>query len=486
MNRQQLEQKQNKGMRWNTILSVVIFLVQFVSLYFLNQWLLPSDFGQSAWALGVITMGLVLSNFSFTEVLIRQLEVKRQELSSVFILSLVVNTTLFLLFYFVIANLPLHAAQFAKPYTKAFSFTFLTNSLLIIPYVKLARDLEFTRISFIRLITKLLSIVLALLFGYYHSVFWSLFFLYQGGQILYSLAIAISTPWQLGLTWDFSFIRRELLTALSFLSHKILNAVGANLDVLLIGQKYGDIQVAQYHKSYGYKALPKQFVAQPIAQVTFPLFSKLQHSKARLSEAFLNAQNLTAFLLLPLLFLFIALAKPFTYIYFSAGQTTWDVDLIYKLLMAFGVAGLFAVFDPNYYSLFSVMSDKKQINRLIFSQRLLLILMIIVLYQFGLLPLAIGNAVIEGLILFMNAYVAKQYISKRTIQFALPTFFKTLAIALFSGLASRIMYNTLSTPQHSIALFLGCCVFAGMIYILLSFWLNKKAFNLFTNLLFGR
>ncbi len=483
METSQFKQQQSKSIRWNTIMSILTFLVQFVCLYFLNKWFTPEDFGQSAWALGVTTIGLVFTNFAFVQVLLRQEETSGEDMNGLFVFAALWNSLLFAIFFFGVANLPIKAAMFSKPYIQAFSFSFLANTLMVLPYVLLAKQFKFSLVSSIRLVTKLISVLFSLFFGVKGMVFWSLFFLYAGGNILYYIALACSTNWIIRAKPQFHFLKREFSTALSFLSHKILNSVGESLDKILVGQRFGDDSLGQYHKSYGYKSLPYLYIADPIAQVTFPMFSQAKNNREQLSKMFLDSQNLIAFILLPLLFTFLALAKPFAYIYFSANETNWDVDLIAQLLVLFGWAGVFSVFAPNFYSLFSAVSSKKQINTLIFYQRIFLVLIIIFTYRFGLIPLAIGILISEVIAILSNVYVSSKYVVPSQLNYSLLLLVYTVFIATVSSISAYVLFPIFSKSLHEIPAFLIACITSALLYLLLSFYFNKGSFQIFRSII---
>lgn len=100
-------------------------------------------------------------------------------------------------------------------------------------------------------------------------------------------------PGRAGIRKVFSF------SAYQF-SFQLINYFSRNLDKLLMGRYMSLTQLGYYDKSYRLMMLPLQNIAFVVSPVMHPVFSELQHDKARLAASYGKVLRLLAFVGMPL------------------------------------------------------------------------------------------------------------------------------------------------------------------------------------------
>lgn len=479
MSNNKLEHLQAKGIRWNTILSVLTFLFQLIILYFLNKLISPDEFGKAIFALASFMILFSFVNLSFDRVGIRSKELGQKDYSAIFYFSLIVNGLLFLIFFFGVANLNFNASAYAKPYIKIFSIIFLINILKVIPVTMLHRNLMFDRISVITFISKVIALLTALFFTFQKQYFEALVSLYAGPLFLNALFSMFAIKWTIPKYQSLSYVQENFGMAASFSFHKLLVTVSNNIDALMVGEFFGEQPIAEWRKSMGFQNLPLVHVVNPIAQVLYPTFSKVQDSVQSLSRFFFRTQNLIAFILLPSFLLLFTLARPFASIYFSEGENVWNISRIASLLQIFSITGIVAMFNPLFYSFFQVTSSRKSINQIVVSQRVIFLLLIFATFKFGLIFLAIGRFVSEIIALGINAFFAKKYFLKTDFYPTLRNILTVLLISIGACFVGYFFFYNLLDFLSPIPKFLTASVIAAALYLLFSFFLNRKGFQIF-------
>lgn len=83
-------------------------------------------------------------------------------------------------------------------------------------------------------------------------------------------------------------------------SFQLINYFSRNLDKLLMGRYMSLTQLGYYDKSYRLMMLPLQNIAFVVSPVMHPVFSELQHDKARLAASYGKVLRLLAFVGMPL------------------------------------------------------------------------------------------------------------------------------------------------------------------------------------------
>jgi len=479
MSEKRLERLQAKGIKWSTALSIVTFVAQFVVLFYLNKIIPPKEFGRAAWALSAFMIFFSFINLSFDRVAIRKKNMSKKDYSAIFYFSLIINLSLFLVFFFGVANLNLKASQFAKPFIRAFSFVFLLHILKVVPSAMMHRALLFDRISLINMSSKVIGLLGAIFFSLQANYFLALLSLYAGPKFLNTTFHFFAIKWTIPKFRNFEFIKENFGIAASFSFHGLLGTLSNNLDAILVGQQYGEQATAEWHKSKGFQNLPLIHVVGPIGQVLYPTFSKIQDSTDSLSRFFFKAQSLIAFMLIPAFMLLFTLARPFASIYFSEGETDWDISTISTLLQIFSFTGFFAMFNPVFYPFFQVTSKRKSINQLVVFQRVIFVVLIFATFKLGLLVLAFGKLASELCALIINTIYAKNYFLKKELYPALKNIVIVFLISILVCLFAYFFFYQVSLGVPEMLHFVITSLLTAVLYMALSYSLNKKGFLIF-------
>lgn len=480
---QNIQQKQIKGIQWNTIISIVVFLIQFSTSFFLNKLISPEEFAPALWAYFLILFGLFLNGFSWFEIIVRSKTITSKQLSTGFWISALTNGLLFCGFFFGASSIAQFTKDFdATNYLKIFSFIFLVHLFAFIPNALLNKEIEFKKISQLTLIAKVTSSLLALYFAWNQQAVLSLIFLYAGTDFFLHSLIFFSKKFLPKFQFDGQHFKEKIGLASTLTLQKFAFNIGNSLDTILIGKDYPKAEVSNYSKSYGVRSMPVTAIARSITKVTLPTLSKLQDNQTEFEKTYYRTQHLLAFILLPIYGLLFCVAKPFVELYFSK---EWNIDQLTQLLKIFSIAGAFASFESLFKAVMTVKASSKEINQLTFIQKIAFIVLLVASLPMGIVAIAFAKLISTLIDFFSYAFFSNRYLRKQYFQQSV-SLLPCISSTILSSAISSIILQQFFNQQNSLVQFLVGSMLFGLLYLFLSFFIDRKGFTIFKETLFAR
>lgn len=293
-----LQNKVAKGTAWIVATRLAMRMIGFVNTLILARLLVPADFGLVA--IGVTAMQLLqnLTDVGLAQAVIRFRDASRQDLSTLFTLSVIrgsLSTLLLCLMAFL-------SGYFYDDPRVSQIFLLISVYPLIAGFInprfyEFERELDFTR-EFIatglsKFASVLVSISIALVFRSYLAIIVGLI---VGGFVQLLLSY-ILRPWRphftlASFTKVFSFT--GWLTGVSFMA-----ALNNKLDALLLGKFIGPIGTGNFYLGSQLAELPTKETGEPIARAIYPGFTSLQGAPEQMRHAFLQGVAALAAIALP-------------------------------------------------------------------------------------------------------------------------------------------------------------------------------------------
>jgi O-antigen/teichoic acid export membrane protein len=281
-----------------TILSEnVRILVRIISTMVLARLLAPSDFGLIAM---VTTFSLLLQNFGvngITEAIIQREDIDHRMISTLFWLNGGISLGLTLLF---MAIAPLIVLFYKEPrlawITIAISFSILASGLSTIHLALLTRNMQFSLLSGIRVISMLISVVIAVLMAWVGLKYWALVANTVALPLTMAICAWVFCKWRPGRaarhTGVFPMVKYALHTYGNFATHYF----SRNLDNVLIGKSFGVQSLGYYKKAYDLFALSVDQLTAPLANVALATLSRFSHDLDKFRKYYLDTVSLIAFI----------------------------------------------------------------------------------------------------------------------------------------------------------------------------------------------
>jgi lipopolysaccharide exporter len=176
----------------------------------------------------------------------------------------------------------------------------------------LQRELRFRRRFVAQMINSGVYMVVALALGFAGAGVWSIVAGQVAGLLAYSIVLLFLAPLRVRPGFDVAEARAAFAASGGFMLQGALDFLRRNVDYLAVGRFLGARNLGYYSMAYRLGELPYFAIADPVARVSFPAFSRMHHANEDPRPAYLTTLRLVALVACPLGVLLSATADPFT------------------------------------------------------------------------------------------------------------------------------------------------------------------------------
>lgn len=300
------------GLAWKVVSQVFRQGSRVAVAIVLARLLTPHDYGLAAMVLAFSALVIIFSDLALGAALVQRRELSEADRSTVFWVSAAVGVVFTLVGVGV--SYPL-AAFFGEPAVQplfaAFSISFLVTALGTTQTALLSRDMEFRSLELRMMAGTAVGGVVGIWLAVQGYGAWAII-----GQ---QLAIAgVSTallwalsPWRPRFVFSLDTIRDYWRFSGSVFGTRLLFYLNRNADNVLIGRFLGSAALGVYAVAYNIMLMPLSRIAQPVVEVLFPAFSRLQDERRRMAAAWLRGNRLIGAITIPAMLGLIVVAPEF-------------------------------------------------------------------------------------------------------------------------------------------------------------------------------
>jgi PST family polysaccharide transporter len=281
-------------------------LLDFLAIVVLARLLAPDDFGLVAIAASFATIVEGLSAFDVDKALIRSRDHDREIYDTAWTLS-VARGLVAALCMLLIA--PFDADARMAGVLRVLALGPILNGLKNPQFIAFERDLVYSKLAFLTLSAKTVSVGVMLGLALIYRSYWALVV----GQLAYALASTVSSYLLRPYRPRLSLARFSSLFAFSgWLSlTSVATSLSMETDKLIVGWLLGVRDAGLYFMTQRVGVLPTQELLSPLQRILFPVFSDVAHDPVRLRRAVSESINVLASLSLPAGFGFALVADDF-------------------------------------------------------------------------------------------------------------------------------------------------------------------------------
>ncbi len=268
--------------------------VQIVSTVVLARLLMPADFGLITMA---TTFSLLLVNFGLngvTEAVIQRDKIDRALASNLFWINSAAGLVLTVVFA---AAGSLMARFFGNPQVAhvavGISLTIFITSTSVLPLALLMRAMQFPLVSLNDLISRVISVVVSVLFAWAGWGYWALVIGAIAQPLSQSIGAWILCPWMPVAPGRVAGTGSVLKFAAHVYGRFTVNYGSRNMDNLLVGWRFNAVALGFYKKAYDLFAMAA--LAQSLTSVAVSALSKLRQDSDRYKQYLLRALSVAAF-----------------------------------------------------------------------------------------------------------------------------------------------------------------------------------------------
>lgn len=279
-------QKAVKGISSQTIVTIMLGLVEIVSFSIMSRLLSVQDFGYYA-AMSAILV--VFNSFAETGIgaaIIHKKDVDQRFINNAFTLALSIGIFVSLSLFFLsdyLATLVVDESM-GQP-LKLMSLTIFCHCLTS-PYISvLQKDLKFMTIGYINLISLIVTTIIAIILAYYGLGYYAIIAKVVSGAIITLILSAIISKVRFSLAWDKNVIKSIWNYSGWLMASVIFRNFSQQADRLLMSKLLSVEVLGSYNR-------PKEFINQITSKVNgifdtalFPVLSNIQDSVKSLQRS---------------------------------------------------------------------------------------------------------------------------------------------------------------------------------------------------------
>ncbi|MES3630983.1 MAG: lipopolysaccharide biosynthesis protein [Longimonas sp.] len=335
-----------RGVAWSAVQNWGSRLITFVVFAVLAQLLDPEAFGVLALAGTYIALLRVLVDQGFAAAIIQRDELEDGHLDTAFVVNLVGSVVLML------ASLPLAAPIAAlfdtpllAPVIQALAPAFLLAALAGVQQALFERRMQYRVLAIREFVASLAGGVVGVSMALYGWGVWSLVGWFLAERTAAVVVLWTASPWRPGRT----ITRRHFVDLFSFGIHlvgsNLLDYVNRRADNLIIGYVLGPTALGFYDVAYKLYTAGVDLVTQTVSSVAFSAFSKLQHRRDQMRDAFYKGTQTASVVAFPAFLGAAAIAPSLIELVFG---TQWVPESahVFQVLALIGTLHALFYFNP--------------------------------------------------------------------------------------------------------------------------------------------
>lgn len=465
------------GVIWTFIDSFLVRGIIIVSSLLIARIIGPNEYGIYGMIVVFIAIGTSLTDSGLSSSLIRSKEIDHTDLSTVFYTNILMSLVIYGVVYI---SSPWIAAFYNEGIltllVKICCLIFVISSFSAVQMAILTREMKFKRILQCNLVATIIGAIVGIYLAYDGKQVWSLVFMYLSNQLVLTIALWVQSSWKPSLIFSKEKLKRHYNFGYKLMLAGLLDRAFKNIYNVVIGKYFTASSVGFFERANSLSSFPSMTASTVIGKVTYPMLSKIQDDKKRMSEIYQSLIKLTFFISAPLMLSLAAVANPL--FDFLLGEEWLPAAKFFQVL-CFG--RLFYPVSAFNINVLKVYGRSDLFLKLEVVKKIVVIIMVVIAIQFGIMALVWASVLVSVISLFINTYYSGEmigYTLKKQLYYIIPLLsIASIIFYLMHMLGLQIeSYHVLL--RIALPMVLGC-----ILYILVNYISKNEALFFLINLL---
>ena len=471
-----LKDKAVSGIAWTSVERFSQQIIQFVIGIIIARILSPQDYGIIGMTAIFFAVANTFVDSGFGSALIQKKDRNDIDYSTCFYFNLAVGFVSYLILFFiapVISNF--YRIPLLCDVIRVLGLSLIVNSLTISQTARMTAEMKFKEMSVITIIIQIFTGIVGLYFAYTGWGVWALVFQQLGSSIAKLIIIEVYLKWIPQFVFSIPSFKHMFSYGSKILCSSLINVIYDNMYTLVIGRVFSAKDVGYYNRGNQFAILPTTTILNIFMKVAFPLMAEVQNDTGKLQIAYKKFLRVPIFILYPILFGLIVLAKPLILV--LLGEKWLPAVPILQVLC------IGSFFDPLTHINLNILYVKGRTDLVLKLELLKKPIAFIIL--FGMIPLGLWWLCLGRAIYGFIAYCFNCYYTGRFINFGFwKQMYYNVPVILKAGIMGALCYLSLHISENPFfQLFTGIAI--GLIsYIAIAIitkdetWMDVKAFLL--------
>jgi O-antigen/teichoic acid export membrane protein len=301
------------GVKWTSLSSIVVAVLQLSQLAVLARYLAPSDFGLMAIVSVVIGFSALFMDMGISSAIIHKRDITESQLSSLYWMNICAGIILALIVYISAPFIALFYDEILlSDLIRLLAPTFIFSSIGNQYRILYQKELFFDKLAKVEIISSLIAFVIAVLcamkgFGVYSLVYAALSKVASANAIFFIRGIKKHKP---KFHYNYNEIKGMIGFGLFQMGERSINYFNSQFDTILIGKLLGTESLGIYTIAKTLVMRPAQIINPIITKVTFPIMARVQNDKPQLRNIYLKTINYLCSINIPIYIALAVLAEP--------------------------------------------------------------------------------------------------------------------------------------------------------------------------------
>ena len=472
-----LQKQTTHGVIWQLIEKFGLQITRFIVTVILARLLTPADFGLIGMIMVIFAIAQVFVEAGLGSAYIQKKEVTAIDANTVFFTNLLISGLMYLVVWF---GAPAIAAFYAEPQlldlTRVMGVIFVINAFGVIQHTKLRRDVKFKAKAIVSLIANLTSGSLAIYAALSGLGVWSIAIQYITLNFINVCGLWVIVRWVPRLMFSLKSLQEMLSFGIWMLATSILVTITDNIYILIIGKLFPAAQVGYYTKAKQFQQMGSEQLSQAIGGVAFPVLSKVQDNGDKIRLGLNRFLTISLVLVAPIMIFLNIGANPIIHLLLT---DKWMPIAPYLKVLA-GVGILYPLHLINMQLLIS--QGLSRLNfRITLVKNLMRVLNVILMVQYGVLYIIIGELIVSTLSLIITTYFVRVTVNYGLLSQLWDTRSVWISLILSIIAGSSIML-LIQNPLSQVAMLMFSI---WGIFLLFQYIFNSQLFDDLREVLFG-
>ena len=399
-----LKSKSVKGVIWSFVESASTKVIQFVISVIMARLLMPEDYGIVAIIFVFITISQVFIDGGFATTLIQDKYKTERDYSTIFTFNVLLSVCCYLILFFAAPYISSFYNNDVTLYLRVQSLGIIIFSFSAIHKVRMTVDVNFKAIAKVTVISALFSGVVGIILAFKGGGVWALVGQYLTSAVVMTGMYTITQRWKPVCFFDVSSFHRLFPFGTRLMAASIIDKIYANLYPIIIGKFCTPAQLGYYSRAEQFTSMPAYICVEVFSRVTFPIMSKITDER-QLISVYRKYISLSSYIIIPLLFVLLVLAKPLVLILLT--EKWADVIVLMQILCCGFLLEHISCINRN---LIYVKGRADLALKLEVIKKVTAFLILIISVPFGLIGLCVGKASYGLLAMVLNSAYTKKLI----------------------------------------------------------------------------
>ena len=387
-----------------------MILFQFISSIILARLLSPEDYGIVAMIAIFISLSSILVDSGFGGALVYYKDVDKKDYSTVFWMNMALSISLYILMYINAETISeFYQTPILSDLIKVLGLSVVFNSIGLIQFTILYKNLEFKTLGLISVTSYILSALIAIALAYWGYGVWALIAQQVLASILKTILYVICNRFVPDLYFSWRLLKKHWSFGSGLFFSTLLRTVYDNMYLQLIGKYCSVTNAGYYNQAKKLKDIPSNLFSNTFDTSLFPVFSKIEDEQLFVNK-YRMINRMFSFCCIPIFFIMAVLSKDI--VLWLLGEK-WIESAWILSIMSMGA--IFYIFESISRSIFKAKGKSGLIFRLdIVKRTSAILLMFIAVLQYeltGIVYVFVINSII--------GYLINQYYLSRIIPYSL-------------------------------------------------------------------